>query len=407
MMRSGPFSTLPTLIRRGALLLPLLLAGCGTMPSLGGPMDRWFGGDEPETPQTLSGITYVEPRPGTPTGLKTAWNRGLASAPGDEMLHPQEIAVDGDSVFVATYQGELLRVDRNSGREVWSVDFDVPLRGGPGVSADGVFVGTAYGEMIAVERADGALRWRERLPTAVASAPAISSKLAIVLTINNQTFALDTATGTRIWRHATLPQALSVMDAATPTVSGGLVFVGYSTGELFVLDVESGAQVWSDILLVMAGRSELDLLQDVDASVVVAPGANAAFAANHQGQIMAFVPGTGEKYWTRGMSVLRKPLLAGDKLFVSDMDGNVAGLKVSDGSLLWRTQVSDGVLTAPVLFGDRVVVADDKGRLVTLNPATGQVAGLDKLGEPVFADPVTSSGDLYLWTNKGNLYRFN
>lgn len=390
------------------VLLAGMIAGCGTsMPdlSIGNPMDRWFGKHEPDTPQTMSGVPYVEPRPGQPTGLRVTWRNSLASDPGDEMIHPQGFVADGEALYVASFDGGVFRVERGSGREVWKVKFKTRMRGGPAVAGDTVYLGTGDGEVLSLARQDGHVQWRERVPTSVVASPVVANKLVIVRTVDNQTHALDAAAGVRIWKHATLPQALSMMGAASPTVAGGVVYAGYSTGELYALDVESGRQLWGQSLTVLSGRSELDLLQDVDAAVLV--GGGMAFAANHQGQLMALEPGTGRTLWKRNMSVLRTPLLVGERLFVSDMDGNVAAIHARDGERLWRTQVSDGVLTAPVFYGGQIVVADSKGRLATLDADSGKVTGLDKQGEPVFADPLVSAGDLFLWTNKGSLYRYN
>ncbi|MBF0623825.1 MAG: outer membrane protein assembly factor BamB [Magnetococcales bacterium] len=377
------------------LALTLLLTGC----SSAGP---WFGGKE--KPEDEKVQDYVEPKPGQPVGLKQLWRTGVAGSPDEYFFHPRTIGLTGEAVYMATRDGQVTALSRPEGDTLWETDLDAPVAGGVAVDETRVYVGTLDGDMVALHRADGKPAWRVPVSSSVASAPQVAAGKVIFLTLDNRTYALDAASGERLWVHTTPPESLVVMGAATPTVSGRMVLVGYSSGEVFALALDSGQRIWSTNLTVLGKRSELDLLQDVDAPVVAGEGR--FYAVNHQGRLVALQPSKGTFLWERSLSAVRRPLLADNRLYVSDVDGSLTALGTEDGIPLWTTRLSDGLLTAPVMYRGRIVVGDSKGRLFAVDPTSGRVLGLDHLGDDLFSDPVVDGNNLFLWTNDGNTYRF-
>ncbi|MEO5369186.1 MAG: PQQ-binding-like beta-propeller repeat protein [Magnetococcus sp. DMHC-1] len=347
---------------------------------------------------------YVEPKPGKSVGLKRLWRSGVAGSPDKYLMHPGGVALDERLLAVGTFQGKVVALNPADGSTLWKTDLGASISGGVAADAERVYAGTIQAEMIALDRRTGRELWRSGVATSVASPPRPVRDLVVFLTLDNRTYALDAATGQRRWVHNTTPEPLVVMGAGTPAVQKGMVLVGYSSGEIFALSQNEGKPLWTTNLTVMGGRSELDLLQDVNAPLLVTP--KAIFAANHQGRLMALQPATGKPYWERTISVVRTPLLVENRLVVSDVEGSLALLNVADGTPLWQTRLSDALLTTPVMFHDQIVVADSKGRIFAVDPTSGRVVGLDHFGEPIFADPLVDSGFLYLWTNDGNAYRF-
>ncbi|MBF0124482.1 MAG: PQQ-binding-like beta-propeller repeat protein [Magnetococcales bacterium] len=382
------------------LSVSVLLTGCSTVDSWFKDSDRILSSSERRVSQ------FAEPNPGQSVGVRELWSRSVAGSPDKYLFHPSTIAVESTEVFVGTFQGQVVAVRRQDGDVLWRADVDSsPVAGGVAVSGASVYTATVKGAVVALSRHRGDELWRAQLPTSAASAPVVADGKVILTTIDNRTYALDSADGHTVWSHVGAPSDLSIMGAATPVVASGVVLLGYSSGEIAVLGVGKGNRVWGSNLTVVGGRSELDLLQDVDASLVVSP-TGAVIAANHQGRLVALDPRDGHFLWERPMSVLRRPLVMGDRLFVADVDGNLVCLQLAGGSVLWRTPISDGLATAPVWLSDRIVVADNKNRLLAIDPATGGVIGKDRLSDAVYADPVVEGGELFLWTYNGTLLKF-
>jgi outer membrane protein assembly factor BamB len=392
-------------------LLLLLLSGCSTISNLNPFKD---GPDKSSASRDVTGIpAFVEPQVRESTGLTRIWKGSVARSAGKFRQHPGQIVVTGEDVFVGTYQGRVVRVSRESGRSLWEVTVGDQVTGGVAVDERRVFAGTRTGEMVALSRETGEVLWRTGGFAPIASAPATGGDRVIFMTLDNQTYALNATDGKRVWKHSTPPEALVVQGAATPVIEGPVVFVGYSSGDLFTLHLESGKVLWTENLSVSGGRSELDLLQGIKASVVVGrdegpmAGGRKLYAVNHQGRAVALLPPNAARIWEHKMSAVRRPWMGNRQLYFSDMDGYVVALSAGEGLELWRTRVSDGLLSAPVSLGNKVVVADDRGRLLVLDSSSGRVLGMDRLGEAILADPVLVDDRLFLWSNDGNLMRYD
>ncbi|MBF0444166.1 MAG: outer membrane protein assembly factor BamB [Magnetococcales bacterium] len=356
-------------------------------------------------------VSFVEPKPGRTVGLKKEWSRSVEGTPKEYMNHPRQIAVTQEDVFVGTYGGQVVRVDKKRGKIVWQKNIGSEVVGGVAVWEDLVFAGSVAGKMVALSREDGKQVWESSVATTVASAPAVTGDKVIFTTLDNRTYALDSKSGKLQWTHSSVPQTLVIKGAATPVVNGELVYVGYSTGELFAINLSNGKVIWTQNLSRLSGRSEFERLQDLDAEMVVGKHDSdnlvpKIYAVNHQGYIKAFHVISGEQIWEQKFSAIRRPLLWGSQLFVSAVGGHIVSISSEDGLEVWRTEVSDGYLTAPVRLGNRIIVGDNMGRLLSLDPTSGRVVGLDKRVNPIIADPVVDGVTLLLWTNEGDLIRY-
>ncbi|MBF0632668.1 MAG: outer membrane protein assembly factor BamB [Magnetococcales bacterium] len=382
-------------------LLATLISGCSSPDWLPGV------GDKEHKSQAIRSSLVAQP--GQPTGLQESWKKSVASRPDDHFFHPVRFSVTSSDLFVATYQGNIVRMSRNEGSILWKKEISESVKGGLAIDDKRVFAGTEDGEMVALSRTNGEELWRQKVSTSVASAPVVSDGKVFFTTLDNRLYALNAETGATLWVNNNAPEMLVIMGAASPTVDQDRLYVGYSSGDLHAVSMANGKLLWSDNLTVVGGRTELDLLQDIDAAVVIdgrdslTTQRRLLFAVNHQGRLVALSRDTGARIWSNDLSAIRRPLVWNDRLFVADVDGNMRALGMEDGLELWRGNISDGLLTAPVRYKDLILVADNKGRLFSLDPTSGRVLGLDRIGDPIIADPVVAGHDIYLWTNHGNM----
>lgn len=392
----------------GIIIISALLSGCSSASSWSSP-GSWFGDSDDKDKKSKPLRTTLVAQPGQATGLVEVWNRSVASSPETPFFHPGRFLVTGSDIYVATFQGAVVRMSRKDGSILWKKEVGQSIKGGVGIDDKRVFAGTDDGEMVALSQATGEELWRQRVSTSVTSAPVASDGKIFFLTLDSRLYALNAETGATAWVNNNTPEALVIMGAATPTVDGDRLYVGYSSGDVQALSIANGKVLWKDNLTVVGGRTELDLLQDIDAAIVTdgrpsQPSQNRkVFAVNHQGRLVALSRDGGSRAWTHDLSALHPPLVWNDRLFIADMDGTMRALGMEDGLELWRGDISDGLLTAPARLKDRIYIADNKGRLFSLDPTSGRVLGLDRIGDPVLADPIVVGQEMYLWTNKGNM----
>jgi Ca-activated chloride channel family protein len=213
---------------------------------------------------------------------EVAWK---LSIPADVIQAPH---VAGDSVYAATMDGTLLRVERRTGREVWRRD--VGASSAPWVDGDHVLLAHRVGtdsapeeEQIVVAARDGRIRTRgDRTPapylggasrdrtlaagqagawgsvphgqhlglTNVAagwafqgSSPAVADGRAYFAT-GGQIVARDMATGRTVWRRA-YREAQGAQALSPPAVVGSQLVFGTLDGHLYSTDIDTGMTLWA------------------------------------------------------------------------------------------------------------------------------------------------------------------
>jgi outer membrane protein assembly factor BamB len=110
-----------------------------------------------------------------------------------------------------------------------------------------------------------------------------------------------------------------------------------------------------------------------------------------------FDPGTGKhesvvdaKGWIWGT-----PVVDGDNLYFSDIDGNFYSYNTKTGKLNWAPILPDGAITAsPLVQTDRVLIATESGNIYSVNKADGAYKlwhQVEKKGK-IYTTPVTGGG---------------
>jgi len=84
--------------------------------------------------------------------------------------------------------------------------------------------------------------------------------------------------------------------------------------------------------------------------------------------------------------------------------GAVAGGGPLNGSVLWRTDTDDPVLSSPTVHQGRVLVGTMGGEVLCLNAYSGSVLWAFEAGGPVESSPAVAAGRVYVGSDDGNLY---
>ena len=86
--------------------------------------------------------------------VKTAWETSIGD--GDRFLFSP--ALIGDAVYAAAANGNITRLDANTGKVSWRIDAGMPLSAGVGANGDTIAVASDKGAVLAFDTA-GKLRW--------------------------------------------------------------------------------------------------------------------------------------------------------------------------------------------------------------------------------------------------------
>lgn len=370
--------------------LALTLAGCG-----GGDITTWLGSYSKEKPAELVPLTNA-------IAVTTIWSTdiGAGNAGKGTNLKPR---IEGGTLFAADVDGEVVALDATTGREIWSVDIDTEVSGGPGSGEGLVVVGTVDGEVVALDAATGGKRWTARVSSEVLSTPAVAQGVVVVHSLDGRLTGLDAADGRQRWQYERTASGLGLRGSSSPVISGGNAICGLAGGRLVAVELATGFAVWETTITLPAGRTELERVVDILGTPLLLSGQ--VFVGTYQGEVAALYESSGQVAWRRKVSSYSAIATDGSVLFVSDDQSLVWAIDSRDGAALWKQDALRGRrLSAPAAIGGWVVVGDFEGYLHWLAPQDGRLVARSRVGsDPISAQPQAVDGTLFVLGDDGDL----
>ncbi len=165
----------------------------------------------------------------------TNWSSSVGDGIGDfySQLKP---VVEEERIYAAARDGDVTAFDRESGKELWSVDLaDLPINAdkrsarlsGGLVSRYGkLFLGSENGVVYALNQENGEVLWQTSVPGEVVASPAVEDGRVVVLTTSGRLVALDTDEGKLQWTLAEEQPPLTLRSAGAPIITNGAVLYG-------------------------------------------------------------------------------------------------------------------------------------------------------------------------------------
>jgi outer membrane protein assembly factor BamB len=377
--------------RRYAILTVLLLGltGCQT---IGG----WFDGDdEGQGPAELVSFSpTAEPR--------EIWSMNVGRDRGRSRpaLRP---VYDSQEIWVADPEGRVSVVDADSGESLrrWEVDF--PISAGPRLDAERAYWGTFEGELLAMDRSDGTIEWRAELSSEVMSTPVIQDGVIVVRCIDGRVFGIDRDTGARIWVYDRSVPLLTLRGNGDPLGRAGQVFIGHEDGAISALRAEDGSLLWQQRVSVPEGRTELEQLSDIDGPMAIV--GSELYAVTYKGELAGLALDSGRVLWTKDVSSHQGVSLQRTRLAVADRDDAVWLVDRRNGATLWKDdRLARRSITRPVFFGDFLVTGDAAGYLHWYDVEQGEFAARTRIGSDPPADaPLVVGNTMYVLDVEGRL----
>lgn len=235
--------------------------------------------------------------------------------------------------------------------------------------------------------------------------PAVADGRVFAADVHGRVTAFDTTHGKRQWQVKTGLRIAGGLWAGFDTV-----LFGTRDGEAVALSATDGHQLWK---------------RELSSEILSSPASNGdvAIFQSQDGQITALDLASGKTAWNYTVSVpnliLRggaTPLLAGDLVYVGLASGKVLALGVSDGSLLWETQVANATGRSDL---DRLVDIDnnlilDQGGLFAAT-YQGKVVVMDaQQGRLFWGQDISThlpmsqrAGSLFIATDSGGVRAVN
>ena len=315
-------------------------------------------------------------------------------------------ASDGSRIYAASYDGNVIAYDPESGSQVWRTELDIELTAGPGVGEGYLVVVAKDGFAVLLNTSTGEEMWRADIAGESLAQPLIKGNSVIVQTIDNRIQALSVFDGDSRWSIVQTSPALTMRGSSTPVNVGNTVIAGFDSGRLVCADIDNGTIIWESLLSPPKGRSDLDRLSDIDGSMAVV--GQDLYASGYQGRLAAIAAESGQILWNREISSYEGVAADWTSVYTVSDNGEIVALGRQNGNESWR----NGSLlrrepTLPVPFGTTVVVGDLEGYLHFFNTIDGEAVARVRIGGgAITADPFVMANRLFVQSDSGQLVAY-
>ncbi|MDR3375540.1 MAG: PQQ-binding-like beta-propeller repeat protein [Ancalomicrobiaceae bacterium] len=356
---------------------------------------------------------------GTRIWAANAGDVGAADWSRDSVrVSARPVAADG-RIFVYDPNGNVSAHSADSGGRIWKVSLRPEginaIAPGGGVASDGphVYVSTGYGVVAALDAATGAVLWQKKLDKPGRGSPTVADGKLYLVSEGNVLFALNTADGSDVWNFRGVPEVGGLLGAANPAVSGGIVVVPFSSGELDAIDIKTGNGVWSEQMARASRNFAITGLADITASPVIDDGV--VYATGIGSRTAAFNLKTGLKIWDINIGSAHTPAVAGNTVFIVDLDDNLIAIERKTGEVIWsthlpvtRTKHKATHWAGPLLAGGALWLVSNEGGLIAVDPALGRVTlTKDEGNELRVSAPIVANGHLVTLSATGSLSAYD
>lgn len=300
------------------------------------------------------------------------------------------LAVITLGLFAACANGPT--VPSGEGRIVWEVPGNALLNILPAFDGNAVYFATANHELVALSKIDGALRWRASTgvpgPYTAGTSVALAKDVAVIADID--VYAFDRASGTRRWIFRAGDDDETGNWLAT---DGDAVYAPSLWGRLYKIDAANGALLWRTVLpgSTASGASTIKSFHPTIYDGTVYVGFQNFGTNPKSGGLVAVDVATGSIKWVRNFEPgypgashgsLGGAIQFGTAVITFSRDGRVYSLDAATGAVRWVAPWLHQTPTPTQLgsygddrylgvIGSMVVATSGEGIWVGLDVATG------------------------------------
>lgn len=314
--------------------------------------------------------------------------------------------VDNKDMFVASQNGNIVKLEADTGNQIWSKNLDVELSAGPGVGTDILLLGTPEGSVFALSKDTGEQLWSVKLSSEILSPPVIDNQIAIVRAQDGRVYALSTETGERKWLFDTNIPNLTLRGNSKPILKAGRVYIGFDNGKVAAIKQESGEVIWLQNVVDSKGKTELARIVDIDGDMALI--STDLYLSSAVGKTIAVATESGRVIWSVDKGSAVGVTASRNNLYIRDLKSNIHALSRSSGTEEWKTtEYNYRLLTRPTFYLGDLVVGDLDGYIHILDGEDGHTLARTRMGKSNFFSAPLNTGSMLIAYNKdGTLTAF-
>lgn len=210
-------------------------------------------------------------------------------------------------------------------KEKWQFQDKSDIGTGITVSGNRTVYANAAGEVVAVNKNSGKTIWRFQTSGKIYSTPAISGKLVVCASTDQNIYCLDLKTGQLKWKFPTNRPIV-----ASPVIDQQTVYIGSSEGIFRAIDLKSGQLKWQFTEVENFVESKPLVYEGL---VYFGSWGNTFYALDQQSGQLHW---KREKYHNRMLSAAAVwPVAANGKIFIVAPDQRMSALDSKTGAEIW------------------------------------------------------------------------
>lgn len=370
--------------------LPALCMAVLTLSACG-----WFGGEKEAEPSPLVDFDAE-------AEIEVLWSQSVGEGLGSKyrQLSP---AFNNQHLFVTDKAGHVFAFDKKSGAKIWDTELGAVISSGVGVGFGQVAIATENGELILLNSTSGEELWRTQMSAEVISAPQFNDSLVVVQSIDGKLTAFNIADGKQAWVFDAQIPNLTLRGTGAPIVTANVTFAGFSNGKLVAIDNATGNEGWARQVAIPKGRSALERIVDLDGRMLLSEGM--LYIPSYQGRLAAINPYNAQVVWTQDVSSYRGVANGFGNVYLTDSNDGVQAFDQRTSASVWlQPALTYRQVGSPLVVGDYVLVTDMQGYLHVMSQVDGRFVArrsIDSAG--ISADMAVSDDIVYVISNDGRL----
>ncbi len=263
-------------------------------------------------------------------------------------------AMDGERVYVPLQSEELVALDRQTGKAVWTRGIESSW---PPVVHGTIVYLAASDELHALDAATGETIWRVPVPP-LAARLVFDSGWLLAISESGEVTAMRAADGQRLWTRS--------LGAAprSPAVAGedDAIYVTLADGRVVSLSLADGAERWTQHLPGMLSEP--------------ATAEGRVFVGSTDNYFYALAAESGELAWKwRSGGDVTGAAADEDLVFITSLDNIIRAVNRGNGNQRWRKDTGSRPVVPPFAVGGIAIVTGISNVLTGFAAETGQPAG--------------------------------
>jgi outer membrane protein assembly factor BamB len=294
-------------------------------------------------------------------------------------------------VVVGSSKGWVIAVQGVSGKELWRTRVNSELLSAPAISEKVVVMRSVDGRLHGFDASNGKELWSveqqvPRLSLRGTAIPVIAKEVAVSGFDNGKVMAVSLSTGDTLWDTAlatphgrTELDRLVDVDSAVSVVGDNVFATGFQ-GRTAMIALDSGQIWWA---------------HDMSSYRGLAVDEENLFVTESDGTVVALRQRDGSEVWRndkmkrRGLST---PAVTTTAIAVADFQGYLHWLDKRTGELVARERIAKfRVGNPPIAIKDTVVVLTDSGKLAAYRATPRVTAAAEPAAAPAAASPPAAS----------------